>query len=157
VPASASSSAIARVPIARAVDAPPGALVPELWAAGMKAATGDAVAITTSHFVPAPGWAAAAVGAMARTPAPAAGGPIPPPRGGSACDWATYFQRYSAYLALRDAGKPRDVDDVAGDNAWYRRAVLDEHADLVRDGFWELDLHRRLAKAHRPLAWVPEM
>jgi hypothetical protein len=65
-----------------------------------------------------------------------------------------YFARYSAYLPPIE---PRMVDDVAGDNAAYRRAALDAVRDTWRAGFWEIDVHRALRARGQTLALVPDM
>lgn len=127
-------------------------LIPDLWAAGIGEARGGVVAITTAHFRPAPDWVGAVRAAHARLESPAIGGAIDPPRGGSLVDWATYFLRYSAYLGY---GREQDVPDVAGDNASYKRGALEAHPDLVRNGFWELDLHRRLRAEGRRVTFDP--
>ena len=38
----------------------------------------------------------------------------------------------------------RVSEDVAGDNAAYKRALLESGRDAYRDGFWEPVFHRRL-------------
>lgn len=150
VPAPADLSA--RFPGIEWVEADAGLLIPQLWGLGMARALGDVVAITTAHFAPAPGWAEAIGRAHARLEAPAIGGPIDPPRGGRVVDWATYFLRYSAYFG---PDRERAVADLPGDNASYKRSALGAPADLVRDGFWERDLHRRLRAEGRALVSVP--
>src|SRR5690242_14484552 len=50
-------------------------LTPELWADGIRRATGRVVALTTTHFSVAPGWGRALVQAITANTA-AAGGPM---------------------------------------------------------------------------------
>jgi hypothetical protein len=128
-------------------------LIPHLWGQGMAWARGDVVAITTSHFTPATDWLAAIRQAHAHLAAPALGGPIEAPAG-DVVTWATYFLRYSPYLAYR---KEQAVADVAGDNASYKRAVLEGCPNLLEDGFWELDVHRRLRAAGKKVVFVPDI
>lgn len=140
-----------RYPAVRWVSDSPG-LIPVLWAAGIRAARGEVVAITTSHFLPAPDWVASIRTAHARLESPAIGGAIDTPRGGTTVDWATYFLRYSAYHG-HDC--EQDVPDVAGDNASYKRAELAAHPEWFTDGFWEQDVHRRLQLAGQRVTFVP--
>jgi hypothetical protein len=136
------------------VDAPGDLPIPGLWSMGMQRSSRDVVALTTAHFAPAPDWVPAIRRSHARLDSPAIGGPIDPPRGGGLVDWATYFMRYSAY-ARCDREEARD--DLAGDNASYKRAAVLAHADLLRDGFWEQEFHRRFRRAGRTLTLVPDM
>lgn len=136
------------------VDAPGDLHIPGLWSLGMQRSSRDVVALTTAHFTPGPDWVPAIRRSHSRLDSPAIGGPIDPPRGGGLVDWATYFMRYSAY-ARCDREEARE--DLAGDNASYKRAAVLAHPDLLRDGFWEQEFHRRFRRAGRTLTLVPDM
>jgi hypothetical protein len=136
------------------LDARPDALVPQLWAMGIARATAPIVAITTSHFTPAPDYVAAVRAAPARLDAVGIGGRIDPPRGGSIMGWATYFLRYSAYLSW---DHEKDVTDLAGDNASYKRAAVVAHARFMHDGFWEQSFHHAVVAEGQTLRFVPQI
>jgi hypothetical protein len=136
------------------MDASPDMLVPQLWAIGMAHATTPIVAITTSHFTPAPDYLAAIRAAHARLDAVGVGGRIDPPRGGSVVEWATYFLRYSAYMSWNKEG---DAADLAGDNASYKRAALAAHPRFLRDGFWEQSFHHAVLAEGKTLRFVPQI
>jgi hypothetical protein len=136
------------------VDAPGDLPIPGLWGLGMQRSSRDVVALTTAHFTPGPDWVPAIRRSHSRLDSPAIGGPIDPPRGGGLVDWATYFMRYSAY-ARCDREEARE--DLAGDNASYKRAAVLAHPELLRDGFWEQEFHRRFRRAGSTLTLVPEM
>ena len=104
-------------------------LIPELWSRGMEEARGRHVAITTAHFEPAPDWVRSVRAAHARRGDAGISGPIEPPRGGTAKDWATYFLRYSNTFHLHGE---RTVHDIPGDNASYEAAAR-EGADHAPD------------------------
>jgi hypothetical protein len=140
-----------RFPWARHVRATTDCLIPHLWGLGMARAKGDVVAITTTQFTPAPDWATAIRSAHARLESPAVGGVIEPPCGAGPLAWATFFLRYSAYLGWRQEAV---VADLPGDNASYKRRELDAE-ELIRDGFWEPDHHRRLRAEGKDLVFVP--
>lgn len=129
-------------------------LIPELWSRGMELAGGRHVAITTAHFEPAPDWVRSVRAAHARLDAAGIGGPIEPPRGGSAKDWATYFLRYSNTFHLHGE---HTVRDIPGDNASYEAAALRRHWAAIAHGFWEPNFHRLVIAEGGTLAWVPTM
>lgn len=141
-----------RHPWVRWLAAPADRLIPHLWGQGMVQAVGDVMAITTAHFAPAADWLAALRQAHVRLDAPAIGGRIEPPRGGRLVDWATFFLRYSQYHGL---DREQELGDLAGDNASYKRAALAAYPGELAEGFWELDLHRRLRAAGQRLMFVP--
>jgi hypothetical protein len=143
-----------RFPRVRWFEAASDRLIPHLWGLGIAQSRGEVIAITTSHFIPAPDWVAVVRQAHARLEAPAIGGRIEPSRSGSAVDWATFFLRYSFYLRY---DHEQDAPDLAGDNASYKRAALANCPDLPGKGFWELDLHKQLRAEGRRLVFVPEM
>lgn len=136
------------------MDAAADAPIPRLWSLGMERAGKDVVALTTAHFTPAADWVPVIRSSHARLESPAIGGPIEPPRDGGPVDWATYFLRYSAYAPC---DREESRQDLAGDNASYKRAAVLSEPDLLRDGFWEQEFHRRLLRAGRTLTFVPRM
>ena len=83
-----------------------------------------------------------------------AGGPIDLEPGSDAATAATYFIRFSAFSPhlWRAPGPARDV---AGDNAAYQREALLRHADLLGEGFWEVEFHRRFERDGNTLRMEP--
>ena len=133
--------------------AAPSDLVPQRWALGFGLARKEVVALTTAQFTPASSWLAVVGDSHRRLECPAIGGPIDPPETGGAMAWATYFLRYSGYLACREEAP---VADLAGDNASYKRAAV-LAAGVLGDGLWEQELHRVFTGNGQTLRWVPEM
>jgi hypothetical protein len=127
-----------RFPWARFVERP-NALVPELWRDGIDDCTGEVVVLTISQMVPAEDWLDSI--RTAQRQFDAIGGAIEPGNRLRLVDWAEYFCRYARDM-LPFAG--RETVDLPGDNAAYKRALLDETRDLFRDGFWEPVVHRHL-------------
>jgi hypothetical protein len=128
----------------------PGALVPHHWRDGIDAASGEIVALTISQMVPAPDWIT-----QIRRELDASdviGGAIDPGEGLRLVDWAEYFCRYSRDLR---PFPERETFDLPGDNAAYRRARLETVRDTYRDGFWEPQVHRRLAAEGVALRQTP--
>jgi len=120
----------------------PGALVPELWAMGIRQAQGRIVALTTGHMIVVPGWARALMAPLTRSVA-GVGGPLDLMPGTAVVDWAVFYLRYSAFLPSRWADGPV-AGDIAGDNAAYLLEDLRRHAATMKEGFWEVDFHRQL-------------
>lgn len=117
----------------------PGRLVPEHWRDGIDAAGGEIVALTIAQMVPAPDW----IETMRRLHAEhdVVGGAIEPGERLRLVDWGEYFCRYSRDLPPFPAD---DAVEPAGDNAAYKRALLEGIRETYREGFWEPVSHRRL-------------
>lgn len=130
------------------------ALIPDLWAAGIAAARGEIVVTTTAHFEPAPDWLERVSTTHRRLGAAGIGGAILAPETGSNADWATYFLRYSGHSERR---REEQADDLAADNAAYRRSDLQAHRSVWQNGFWEPDFHRRVRASGGELYFAPDV
>ena len=119
----------------------PGALVPHHWRDGIDAARGEIVALTISQMVPAADWIATIRALHERYHV--VGGAIDPGEGLRAVDWAEYFCRYARDLRPFPG---HESLDLPGDNAAYKRSLLENVSDLYRNGFWEPLVHAELAK-----------
>jgi hypothetical protein len=145
-------TAAAAFPVLRVLTAPAGTLVPVLWAIGIEASAGAAVALTTAHCIVRRGWSQALLRELAAGAA-GAGGSFELDPAANATDRAVFLLRYSAFLC---GGAPRVVADIAADNGAYARTALERHAEAWRDGFWEVEFHRRLVAADGELRFVPD-
>ena len=116
-----------RFPWARFVERP-GLLVPELWRDGIESAEGEIVALTIAQMTPAEDWLAQVRAQLVRHDA--IGGAIDPGKRLRPTDWAEYFCRY-----VRDMRpfSPRDTVDLPGDNAAYKRALLEAVREVGYD------------------------
>jgi hypothetical protein len=142
-----------RFPAVAVVPGRPSALVPELWATGIRASRGEVVALTTTHCVPGDEWLAR-IGEAHRAAVAAVGGAIECEGTAGIVGWAVYFCRYSAYMPPLREGP---VAELAADNASYKRADLDRCAESWRQGFWEPAVHAALRHARRPLWLAPSV
>jgi hypothetical protein len=124
-----------------------GSVVPELWREGIDRSSNEIVALTIAQMEPAPDWIATIRQEQHR--AGAVGGAIEPGSRLRTSDWAEYFCRYARDMLPFDA---RENIDLPGDNAAYRRRLLEQNRELYRDGFWEPDVHRKL-KADGVICW----
>jgi hypothetical protein len=130
----------ARFPWASFVTSP-GALVPFHWRDGIDAARGQIIALTISQMIPAPDWIARIRALHERYDV--VGGAIDPGEELRLTDWAEYFCRYARDMRPFPG---RESLDLPGDNAAYKRMLLESVRDSYRDGFWEPFVHRRLAE-----------
>lgn len=135
------------------VGAPRGQLVPHLWRDGIRAATGERVAITTAQCVPPADWVDQ-MGTAGLSRHVGLGGPISNDADSTAAQWAIFFLRYLPFARLQVA---RDVPEIAADNAIYRRPDILRHLDLLEIGFWEPSFHARFRADGLKLRLVPEL
>ena len=130
------------------ISASPGALVPHLWAAGIRHSAGEIVALTIAHCVPRGDWISR-IRAAHQAAVPAVGGAIENDEAAGPVDWAIYFCRYSRFMLPFADGYS---SEIPGDNASYKRAAIDRHARVWQDGFWEPAVHAALLhEGHRLL------
>ena len=132
---------------------PAGTLTPVLWGTGLRAARGSSIAFTSEQVRVTPTWARTLLSALA-SGAVGAGGPIELGSDPDAATAAAYFIRFSAY-SPRTWPVPSRARDIPGDNAAYRREALLRHPDLLEDGFWEVEFHRRFEREGGTLQMEP--
>jgi hypothetical protein len=123
----------------RVLHSQPGSLIPTLWRDGIVAALGEKVATTTAHCIPEADWVERLASANLKEVV-GVGGTIGNASQSDAKGWAILMLRYSAF-SLPQA--PREVNEIAADNALYRRRDILRHADLLARGFWEPSFHAR--------------
>lgn len=123
----------------RLIEAGAADLVPQLWRDGFLAARSDRVALTTAQFVPPATWLDGLLAADLDQWA-GVGGPIENDGENNPVRWAVYFLRYWKFAPPVQFGP---VDEIAADNAVYRRAEVMKHPDLLAAGFWEPSFHAR--------------
>lgn len=128
-------------------------LTPVRWGIGARQARGRVIAFTTDHIRVDAGWGQHLLDAI-RAGAVGAGGPIAIGTDANTTTTATRLIRFSAFLPGRTHER-QAVPEIAGDNAAYERAAIERHTDLLRDGFWEVEFHRRFHAEGRWLAMVP--
>jgi hypothetical protein len=135
------------IPNLRVVSGPPGATIPLLRGLGLAASTGDPVALTEDHLVPADDWLDRLFAGF--TPEVACvGGCMANVATGSVTDWAAYFADYGFYSVGRP--DPADPPLLTDANVAYRRNVVAGVADWAMAGAWENVVHDRLlAQGHR--------
>lgn len=123
----------------RTVRGQSGSLIPQLWRDGIMAAKGAAVAVTTAHCIPNADWVDRLMSCDISAYA-GVGGAIEIDPLSDSKGWAVFLLRYTGYAPPLEGGA---VDDIAADNAVYRRDAVLRHSDLLEQGFWEPSFHRR--------------
>jgi len=130
-----------------------GRLIPEMWADGIRVAKGNIVALTTAHCIPSGSWVDTLLSLdMANNPG--IGGVINNSIDSSGRDWAIYFLRYISYAAPQ---AKREINEIAADNAVYKKEDILEQSDLLQKGFWEPSFHARFRKDNKKLLLLPEL
>ena len=129
-------------PDVRMIPMSPGTLTPNLWSQGLANSNGRVVAFTTGHHVVSEAWIAELSSGL-ESGAAGAGGPVSLAERSGLVDAAVYFLRYSAFMP-GDTTESHETDEIAGDNAIYRRDAIDRHAGALRDGLWDVELHHLL-------------
>ena len=130
-----------------------GVLVPSLWARGIARSRGRIVALTLGSMTPDPGWEKALRETLTGDVA-GVGGAIEPEPAMRSLDWAIHLCRYSSYLLPFEA---RDVKDLPGDNAAYRREAIEPLREIWKSGFWETEVDAALLTNRRRLRVTPRM
>jgi len=131
----------------------PGSLIPHLWRDGILAARHERVAITTAHCLPDKNWLQCLQDADLRDVA-GIGGVIENHPESDAKGWAIFLLRYIAYAPPQTA---RRVQEIAADNALYRRDDILRYPELLRNGFWEPSFHALFRAAGSFLALEPRL
>ena len=114
--------------------------IPVLWADGIRAAKAEKVALTTAHCVPGTDWLDRLLTYPLDGIQVAVGGAIENARNDASIGRAIYLLRYVRYTGARPSGL---AEDLAADNALYRKADILAHEDLLKIGFWEPSFHQR--------------
>lgn len=127
------------------------ALIPELWGLGIRAASGDVVALTIPECRVPAGWARALLGAIADG-ATGAGGGFALAGGADLVTRAVFLLRYSAFLPPAEGERRQEI---AGDNAAYASTALRRHLGSLARGFWEVEFHRLIRDEGAVLMLVP--
>lgn len=131
----------------------PGNLIPQMWRDGILAARHATVAITTAQCIPDENWLECLRQANLQSVA-GRGGVIENHPDSDAMGWAIFMLRY---LAFAPPQAPRQLEEIAADNAVYRRADILQHRDLLQKGFWEPSFHARFRAAGLSLALEPRL
>ncbi len=127
--------------------------VPQLRAHGIRAARGRFVAITEDHCELSAEWPQVLAAPLADPTVGAAGGGVGNGRRDSVTDWAIYFSRYATLMPPLPRGP---AHALPGNNACYRRDLLESMRDLYQNGFWEHEFHQHLQRQGLRLMQEPD-
>lgn len=141
----------------RLVPCEPDALIPEMWRNGFWEAKGTWVATLNNHCPPNSDWLPRAmllISADAEEYHAAFGGAIIADPDTDNVGRGIHLLRY----ANGDlAGAREQVEDISADNAIYRREAVLANSDLLSEGFWEPNFHRRFLSAGLVMENVPDL
>lgn len=141
-----------QIPSVHFVAAPPEATIPELRGIGMAESRGHIVALTEDHCVAGDGWVATLL-SHAQDPADVIGGGMGNAQRDRAVDWAAFFSEYGFFAGTRpDSGPERPL--LTGANVAYKRHVVADVLEWMRQGEWENVAHDRLGARGSALRFV---
>jgi len=115
--------------------------VPGLRSEAVFSSQSEFVIITEDHCLFPDRWIDGLVEAASRDGVEVSGGGVENGRGGYS-GWAQYFTRYASFMPPLPGGP---TTALPGNNACYRRAVLEDRRDLIEEGFWEAEFNRVIA------------
>ncbi len=127
--------------------------IPELRARGISQATGDIIAITEDHCNASENWFEEILKAH-DSEFEAVGGTVINGSVDRLTDWAVYLCEYSHVMPPIPSG---EVEGIAGNNASYKREVLDRVDESVKRNYWEFFLHEELKRAGVKFLSVPTL
>lgn len=141
-----------RFPFAHLIVVPPTTTVPQLRTLGIRASTGEIVALLEDNVTVASTWSGALVKGHDVSQA-IVGGPIERVGRHRAVDWAVYLYEYGKYMLP----VPEDeITSLPGNNVSYKRALLDTIQQEWRDGLFEAFLNERLRSRGCLLRLAPD-
>jgi hypothetical protein len=132
----------AAFPRVRVLHDPDRRALPDLRAAGMQAARGGIIALTSDRCRPAEGWLGALRRVHRSSDAVAIGGALQPARAAGLVERAFFLSEYGRYLPQCAAGG--ETTDLPAQNVSYKRQALDALAGLLAPAVWEPLWHWRL-------------
>ena len=125
--------------------------IPKLRALGVARSSGDIITITEDHCIAAENWFEEIIKAH-DSDYTAIGGAVENGSVSRITDWAVYLCEYSDLMAPIPDG---EVDGIAGNNASYKREVLEKVDDEVMSNFWEFFLHEEMRHSGVKFLSVP--
>lgn len=140
-----------KFPQVRFMDFPKRLSIPELRAIGMSQAKGDIITITEDHCIPREDWYIEILKAHESSYA-VIGGAVENGSVDRIVDWAAYLCEYSGVMPPIPHG---EVDGIAGNNASYKRCVLEKMSEIVKKNYWEFFLHEEMKKTGLKFLSVP--
>jgi GT2 family glycosyltransferase len=116
--------------------------IPEMRAVGMREATGDFLVVTEDHCIAPANWFAEFAKGHAAGYA-VVGGAVENASVARLVDWAVFLCEYSSFMPPISAG---EVEFLAGNNVSYRRTVIEQIDESVKNDFWEYFLQAEMRK-----------
>jgi hypothetical protein len=127
----------------------------ELRGAAVRRSRGRLVAITEDQCIPPARWCANILAAHAARPSAAIGGPVDKEGADTALNWAIYLRELGVgYMPPVSDGPSPQLTDC---NVTYKRAVLDQIAEVWAESFHEPRVHEALTRAGGPLWLSPAL
>jgi thiol-disulfide isomerase/thioredoxin len=127
--------------------------LPELWAQGIRRSNGEIIAIMDSTCPPDEHWVDAVLEAH-RSSHPVIGGAVELDGDPGLVDLAAYFCEYGQFMRPLVEGV---AQELPGNNLSFKRSVLDNCPEHVRDAFWKTLWCRKLQEEGIELFSTPSI
>jgi glycosyltransferase involved in cell wall biosynthesis len=114
--------------------------IPALAATGINQASGEIIALTDSSCVVDSNWIASILSAH-KLSSPVIGGAVEIRGPAKLLDWAAYFCEYGQFAYPL---KSRTVNVLPGNNISFKRSVLEDGSEYLKNGFWKTYWCRQL-------------
>lgn len=132
-----------KFPQVKLFDFPERLSIPELRFIGMSHADGDIITITEDHCNVKEDWFVEILKAHESEYA-AVGGAVENGSVDRIMDWAVYLCEYAGVMPPIPYG---EADGIAGNNASYKRSILEKIDESVKKDYWEFFLQGEMKKA----------
>ncbi|MBW8011261.1 MAG: glycosyltransferase [Chloroflexi bacterium] len=120
--------------------------IPALRGSGIRAASGEIIAITEDHCIAPKDWFQTIWLSHQEQSATAIGGSVENAATERLTDWAVFFCEYSNFLSPIPVGV---VHDLPGPNVSYKRDALGNQHQIFEGDYYEYSLHQNLeSKGH---------
>lgn len=127
--------------------------IPKLRSLGVGRSSGEVIAITEDHCMAVENWCEEIIKAH-ESGFGAVGGSVENGSVGRIRDWAVYLCEYSDMMAPIPAGEARGI---AGNNASYKRQVLERLDDETASRSWEFFMHQEMRRSGVKFLSVPSI
>ncbi|MGQ0648036.1 MAG: glycosyltransferase [Gemmatimonadaceae bacterium] len=138
-------------PWVRLIDVPADTTIPVMRAAAFEQVSTPYVAVIEDHVAVPTGWASLMT-ARARETGAVVGGPVDNLANGTLLDRAAFLCEYSHCMPPLPGG---ETSWLPGNNVVYPTDIARRHADVLRRGSWENDMHAAILANGGSLVMVP--
>ena len=140
-------------PLVKLIKLPERLGIPEMRAIGMREATGDYFVVTEDHCI-APGNWLEEIDKAHNSGFAVVGGAVENGSTRRLIDWAVFLCEYSNFMSPIPDG---EVEFLAGNNVSYKRTVIEQIDESVKNDYWEYFLQAEMKKKNIKFLSAPSI